>query len=82
MPTVIVENSATIIEISPEELAMILKDRAEKARIAKCEAYIAEINDLIARMSADGFVLCNASMHTISNAHPWSDEHSDLICVM
>lgn len=82
MPTVIVENSATVIEISPEELAMILKDRAEKARIAKREAYIAEINDLIKRMAADGFVLCNASMHPINHASPWSEEDNDVICAM
>lgn len=82
MPTVIVENSATVIEISPEELAMILKDRAKKARIAKREAYIAEINDLIARMKADDFILCNASMHSINHAKLWKEEDDTVICVM
>lgn len=82
MPTIIVENSTTIIEISSEELAMILKDRAEKARVAKREAYIAEINDLITRMNADGFVLCNTSMHPINRASLWSEEDNNVICAM
>lgn len=77
MPTVIVENSATVIEISPEELAMILKDRAKKARIAKREAYIAEIDALITKIEAEGFALYDASMHPITCASPLGEEDEE-----
>ena len=77
MPTVIVENSATIIEISSEELAMVLKDRAKRARIAKREAYIAEINALIKRIETDGFALCDASMHPVNCASPLGEEDEE-----
>ena len=75
MPYVIVADTAVAMEITSKELEMIMAQREKEARIAKRDAYIAEINSLIERMNADGFTLGNkgAKSWKLHSAQPWGD---------
>ena len=74
-PIAVVQNTMIAVEITAEEFAMLKKKRAKDARIALRNAYIDEINDLIARMEKDGFTLGtkNPKAWSLREAKPWGD---------
>lgn len=74
MLTIIAEPLITM-EVTSEEQKMILKKREKDAHIALRNSYIDELNDLIARMTADGFTLGNksSSSYKLREAKPWGD---------
>lgn len=81
MPYVIVADTAVAMEITSKELEMIMAQREKEARIAKRDAYVAEINNLIERMNADGFTLANkeAKSWKLRSAQPWGDNANSWI---
>ena len=50
-----IEKVVTLIEVTPEELKLILSKRREDEIRKKRDEYIAELNDLFKRMREDGF---------------------------
>ena len=75
MPTVLISNAPAFVEITSEEWELIVKQRAEAAKRAKRDAYIAELNALIDRMKADGFTLGNkhTNVWKLNKAQAWGD---------
>ena len=63
------------IELTKEEVEMIMKKREKDAHRAKRDGYIAEMRDLIARAEADGFTFGHRSPKSwaISEVKPWGD---------
>ena len=71
-----VETSKTItFEISEEEMAMIMAKREKDAHDAKRQAYIDELNNLLARAQRDGFTIATNGRKTgsVRGAKSWGD---------
>ena len=62
------------IELTKEEVEMIMKKREKDARRARRDGYIAEMKDLLARAKADGFTFGHkAETWAINEVKPWGD---------
>lgn len=62
------------IELTKEEVEMIMKKREKDARRARRDGYIAEMKDLLARAKADGFTFGHkAKTWAINEVKPWGD---------
>lgn len=71
-----------VIELTEEELGMVMKKREADAKQARLEGYVTELNDLIARASADGFVIATNGPHRLLKAEPWNNAAKDWIRVV
>ena len=69
----VISTSTATIEITQEELDVILKKREKDAHRAKRNSYIDEMNDLLARAKADGFTFAMKGAITMDKAKPWND---------
>lgn len=76
-------NEIIVMELTTEEVQMIMKERAIAERQMKRESYVAELNDLIKRIKADGFTFAAnhpfGSCEKISHAICWSDASKNWI---
>lgn len=77
----VVSTSTAPIEITQEELDMIMKKREKDAHTAKRNAYIKEMNELLARARADGFIFTTKEAMSMSKAKPWNTTDDDWIKV-
>jgi hypothetical protein len=72
-----------MVELTEEELAMIMKERARAEKQRKREAYVDELNDLIKRAKADGFTIATnhpfKSCESVSHAVTWTDAAGNYI---
>lgn len=72
-----------MVEVTEEELAMVMKERARAEKQRKREAYVAELNDIIQRAKADGFTIAAQhpfkSCESIAYALPWTDAAGNYI---
>ena len=60
-----------VVTITEEELSILIKERERKLKAELQEAYIAEFNDLLARMRADGFSVISNGCRNVQRAEPW-----------
>lgn len=70
-----------VLELTEEEFDMVMKKREADAKQVKLEGYVAELNDLIVRASADGFVIATNGPHRLLKAEPWNNPTKDFIRV-
>ena len=77
----VVSTTTAPIEITQEELDLIMKKRKKDAHIAKRNSYIDEMNDLLARAKADGFTFGTKSAVSMTKAKPWNDAADNWIRV-
>ncbi len=77
----IVSSSPRAVEITQEELDLIMKKREKDAHTAKRQSYIAEMNDLFARASKDGFTFATEKVESIHRAKDWGDAAGNWIKV-
>ena len=77
----VVSTSASTIEITQEELDLIMKKRERDAHTAKRNSYIDEMNELLARAKDDGFTFAMDGVRTMRKAKPWGDAADRLIKV-
>ena len=77
----VVSTSASTIEITQEELDLIMKKRERDAHTAKRNSYIDEMNELLARAKDDGFTFAMEGVRTMRKAKPWGDVADRLIKV-
>ena len=63
------------LELTQEEVEMIIKKRERDARLARRNKYIDERKDLLARAKADGFTFGRKDSSTlrITEVEPWGD---------
>ena len=78
---VAIVSSTVAVEITEEELALIIKKREKDAHTAKRQGYIDEMNNLLARASRDGFTFSMNGPHTMRNAKSWGDAAGNWIKV-
>lgn len=78
---VAVVSSTLAVEITQEELDLIIKKREKDAHEAKRQSYIDEMNDLLARASRDGFTFSMNGPHTMKRAKSWGDAAGNWIKV-
>ena len=77
----VVSTTTTAVEITQEELNIIIKKREKDAHRAKRNSYIDEMNDLLARAKADGFTFATTNVMSMNKAKPWNDPNDNLIRV-
>ena len=77
----VVSTTTTAVEITQEELNIIIKKREKDAHRAKRNSYIDEMNDLLARAKADGFTFATKGAQFINKAKPWNDSGDNWIRV-
>ena len=77
----VVSTTTTAVEITQEELNIIIKKREKDARRAKLNSYVDEMNDLLARAKADGFTFVIRGTQFVNKAKPWNDPNDNLIRV-
>ena len=74
MQKIFVASSIVDVELTEEEVKLVLKHREKKKHQALRDSYINEMKDLLARAKADGFTFgCKTNVWSISNAEPWND---------
>ena len=74
MPTTPIVPERFSMEITKEEMMLILNERAKKARRALLDGYIGEMKDLLARAKADGITFgCKSEVWSVHDAEPWND---------
>lgn len=72
-----------LVELTEEEMSLIMTERAKVEKQRKREAYVWELNDLIQRAKADGFTI--AANHAfkacegVSYAVCWNDAAGNYI---
>lgn len=79
--TVIIEEEPELIEISPEELQMILKAREKQRKKVRQAELVAELNDLLAKIKEEGFTVSTGNVNTFQKAAPWGDADGSWIRV-
>lgn len=79
--TVIIEEESELIEISPEELQMILKAREKQRKKVRQAELIAELNDLLAKIKKEGFTVSAGVVNPFDKAEPWGDANGSWIRV-
>ena len=77
----VVSTSTSTIEITQEELDLIMKKREKDAHTAKRNSYIKEMNELLARARADGFTFTTKEAMPMSKAKPWNTTDDNWIKV-
>lgn len=75
----VVSTTTTAVEITQEELNIIIKKREKDAHRAKLNSYVDEMNDLLARAKADGFTFAIRGAQSVNKAKPWNDPNDNLI---
>ena len=75
----VVSTSTSPIELTKEELALIMKKRKKDAHIAKRNSYIDEMNELLDRARADDFTFAMAGVKIMHKATPWGDASDSFI---
>ena len=73
------ETKFVMMEITEEEMAMIMSKRAKDEKERKRQSYIAELNDTLTRLNAAGFVLATSGCQRITGFKAWSDQHGEWI---
>ena len=74
MPTICIASATIGMEVTEEEVKLILSERERKAQLALRDSYIDEMKDLLARAKADGFTFgCKSEVWSVHNAEPWHD---------
>jgi hypothetical protein len=74
MPTIRIASATIGMEVTEEEVKLILNERAKKAHEALRDSYIDEMKDLLARAKADGFTFgCKSKIWSVNNVEPWHD---------
>ena len=74
MEKIMVVSAVVGIELTREEVELVLKKREKDAHRAVRDGYINEMKDLLARAKADGFTFgCKSKVWSVSNAEPWND---------
>ena len=66
----VVSTTTTTVEITQEELNIIIKKREKDAHRAKLNSYVDEMNDLLARAKADGFTFAIKGVQSVNKAKP------------
>ena len=75
-------NEITIMELTPDEVAVIVARREREARDIKRQEYVAELNALIERMAADGYTLgARKGTFKVSGAESWGDNDGKWIAL-
>ena len=78
-------NEILMVELTEEELEMVMESRAKAEKKRRLEAYIAEINDIIDRARKDGFVIAAnhpfKSCERIGYATTWGDSQGNYIAI-
>lgn len=77
----VVSTTTAPIEITQEELDLIMKKRKKDAHIAKRNSYIDEMTELLRRAEADGFTFAMQGVKTMHKAKPWGDAADNWIKV-
>ena len=77
----VVSTATAPIEITQEELDLIMKKREKDAHTAKRNSYVDEMNELLRRAEADGFNFAMQGVRVIHKATPWGDAADRLIRV-
>ena len=75
----VVSTTTTAVEITQEELNIIIKKREKDAHRAKLNSYVDEMNDLLARAKADGFTFAIRGAQSVNKAKPSNDPNDNLI---
>ena len=75
----VVSTTTTAVEITQEELNIIIKKREKDAHRAKLNSYVDEMNDLLARAKADGFTFATKGTQSVNKAKPWNDPNDNWI---
>jgi hypothetical protein len=73
------EAKFVMMEITEEEMAMIMSKRAKDEKERKRQSYIAELNDTLTRLNSVGFVLATSGCQRITGFKAWSDQHGEWI---
>jgi hypothetical protein len=74
MQTIGIASATISMEVTKEEVMLILNERAKKAQHALRDSYINEMKDLLARAKADGFTFgCKSKVWSVHNVEPWHD---------
>lgn len=66
-----IEKEPEFIEITLEEYEMIIRAREKQRKKARQAELIAELNDLLARMRAEGFAILSNGCRDVQRAEPW-----------
>ena len=77
----VVSTTTAPIEITQEELDLIMKKREKDAHTAKRNSYIDEMNELLARAKDDGFTFATTNVMSMNKAKPWNDSADNWIRV-
>ena len=77
----VVSTTTAPIEITQEELDLIMKKRKKDAHIVKRNSYIDEMTELLRRAEADGFTFAMQGGKVMHKATPWGDVADRLIKV-
>ena len=77
----IVATTTAPIEITQEELDLIMKKRKKDAHIAKRNSYIDEMTELLRRAEADGFTFAMQGGNVMHKATPWGGASDNWIKV-
>lgn len=77
----VVSTTTVAVEITQEELDLIIKKREKDAHRAKRNSYVDEMNDLLNRAKADGFTFAMNGPHSMSKAKPWNNAADNWIKV-
>lgn len=75
-------NEITIMELTPDEVAVIVARRERAARDIKRQEYVAELNALIERMAADGYTLgARKGTFKVTGVESWGDNDGKWIAL-
>ena len=77
----VVSTTTVAVEITQEELDLIIKKREKDAHKAKLNSYVDEMNDLLSRAKSDGFTFAMNGPHSMSKAKPWNNAADNWIKV-
>ena len=76
-------NEIVVMEITEEEVQMIMKARKKAERLARREFYVNELNDLIQRAEAEGFTIATYNSFkpctSVKYAMCWNDVEGNFI---
>lgn len=76
-------NEIVVMEVTKEEVQMIMEERKKAERLARREVYVNELNDLIQRAKAEGFIIAAyrsfKSCESVGYAMCWNDTKGNFI---
>jgi hypothetical protein len=75
MKELFIASTIVNLELTQEEVEMIIKKRERDAHLARRNKYIEEMKDLLARAKADGFTFGrkDSNILKITEVEPWGD---------